>query len=95
MFVASAISDRELAQQVARHKSVFFREKDAEDRVIDYEDAVRGGLQLVPDGEAEELLAKDYAGMVNDGLLFEDAPDFTTLVALCREIQKRANQPAG
>jgi Nucleotidyl transferase AbiEii toxin, Type IV TA system len=91
-FVASAISDRDLAQRVARHKSIFFREKDGEDRIIDYEDAVRGGLQLVPAGEAEDLLAEDYAGMVSDGLLFEDAPDFTTLVAQCREVQNRANQ---
>lgn len=91
-FVASAIADRDLAQCVARHKSIFFREKDAQGLIIDYEAAVRGGLQLVPDGAAEKLLAADYAGMVTDGLVFESAPDFTTLVAQCREIQKRLNQ---
>lgn len=91
-FVASAIADRDLAQRVARHKSIFFREKDAQGLIIDYEAAVRGGLQLVPDGAAEELLAADYAGMVTDGLVFESAPDFTTLVAQCRAIQTRANQ---
>ena len=53
---------------------------------------VRGGLQLVPDGAAEEALAADYAGMVTDGLLFENAPEFMNLVAECREIQTRANQ---
>ena len=91
-FVASAIADRDLARRVARHKSIFFREKDGEGAVIDYETAVRGELQLVPDGAAEETLAADYAGMVSDGLVFESAPDFTTLIAQCREIQTRANR---
>ena len=91
-FVTSAIADRELARRVARHKSIFFREKDGQGVIIDYEAAVRGGLQLVPDGAAEELLAADYAGMVTDGLVFESAPDFTTLVVQCRAIQNRANQ---
>jgi hypothetical protein len=91
-FADSAIADRDLAQRVARHKSIFFREKDGQGHIISYEAAVRGGLQLVPDGAAEELLATDYAGMVSDGLVFESAPDFTTLVVHCREIQKRANE---
>jgi hypothetical protein len=33
----------------------------------------------------------DYAGMVNDGLLFEKPPSFAELVARCRTIQDRAN----
>lgn len=91
-FVAPAIADRELAQHVASHKSIFFREKDGNGDLIDYFKAVRGSLLLVPDGVAEELLAADYAGMVSDGLVFEEAPSFRSLIALCREIQGRANQ---
>lgn len=59
-FVVSAIADRELADQVARHKSMFFREKDGQGATIDYHDAVRGGLCLVPDGAAEQLLVDNY-----------------------------------
>lgn len=91
-FVGLAIGDRELARRVARHKKMFFREKDGEGVIIDYEAAVDGKLQLVPDGAAEELLAADYAGMLTDGLVFEEAPDFTTLVAQCHDIQTRANE---
>jgi hypothetical protein len=91
-FVAAAISNRELAQRVANHKGIFFREKDDNGVPINYGEAVRGDLQLVPDGEAEERLATDYAGMVSDGLVFEEAPAFTSLVAQCREIQDRANR---
>jgi starvation-inducible DNA-binding protein len=54
-------------------------------------DAIAERIQLAPDGQAEELLAADYAGMVNDGLLFEKPPVFAALVAQCRAIQDRAN----
>ena len=70
---------------------MFFRERDGHGDVIDYDAAVMGALHLAPHGSAEELLAADYAGMVNDGLLFEKPPVFAALVAQCRAIQDRAN----
>jgi len=48
----AAFADRELANEVARHKGAFFREKAADGTLIDYEVAVNGGLQLVPSGDA-------------------------------------------
>ena len=89
--VTPALADRELAQLVARHKSMFFREKDARGQVVDYRAAVLGGLQLVPNDAENTRLATDYSGMLNDGLLFEDAPAFHALIARCLEIQERAN----
>ena len=90
-YVASALADRDLARQVAEHKTMFFRERDGRGDLVDYEAAVTGALRLAPDGPAEEVLAADYAGMVNDGLLFEQPPTFADLVARCRAIQDRAN----
>jgi hypothetical protein len=88
------MGNRALAQQVPRHRSVFFGEKDDEGAVIDYEAALRGGLLLVPNGPAKERLAADYARMAEAGLLFEEAPDFRTLMARCRKIQTLCNQLA-
>ena len=90
-YVASALANRDIARRVAEHKTMFFRERDGQGDVIDYDAAVLGALQLAPDGPAEGLLAADYAGMVNDGLLFEKPPVFGELVARCRAIQDRAN----
>ena len=90
-YVASALVNRDIARRVAEHKTMFFRERDGKGHVIDYDAAVLGALQLAPDGPAEGLLAADYAGMVNDGLLFEKPPVFAELVARCRAIQDRAN----
>lgn len=93
-FVEAALRDHDLAQRVARHKSMFFREKDAQGRPIDYDAAVRGGLQLVPDGAAARLLADDYAAMIADGLFFGEVPTFADLLRRCEAIQRRAN-PGG
>ena len=90
-YPASALGDRDLARRVAEQKTMFFRERDERGDAIDYNAAVMGALQLAPDGPAQALLAADYAGMVNDGLLFEKPPLFAELVARCRVIQDRAN----
>ena len=88
----TAIADRAVALAVARHKSVFFREKDATENWIDYTAAVSGKLRLVPDGAAYDALAHDYARMVSDGMLLDDAEAFDDLMGRCANIQERANQ---
>ena len=87
----NAINDRDLARSVARHKNMFFREKDKNGDFIDYNVAVEGHLQLVPEGAAKEKLAADYRGMSEDGLLFEDPPSFKHLLERAQSIQERAN----
>ncbi|NEW86870.1 nucleotidyl transferase AbiEii/AbiGii toxin family protein [Rhodopseudomonas sp. WA056] len=90
----AAMSDRDLAGTVARHKSMFFVEKAADGEVIDYEAAVGRKLQLAPSGEARAALATDYARMVEDGLLLEDAEPFEALIERCADIAKRVNRAA-
>lgn len=81
----------ELARAVARHKAVFFPEKDDHGEIIDYAAAISGDRHLVPDGNALEALAEDYARMLDDGLLLDDAEPFEELVEKCRSIEKMAN----
>lgn len=88
---AAALADRSLAQAVARHKSMFFVEKDAEKRLIDYDAAVGGGLKLVPAGKGLEALSGDYAAMIADGLLLDEAETFEKLMERCRDLEGRAN----
>jgi hypothetical protein len=90
--VKTAIADRALALAVARHKAVFFAEKNSDGAPVDYEAAVSGALQLVPDDKALESLSLDYARMVDDGLLFDEAEPFDDLLDHCRELQERANR---
>ena len=94
-FAAAAFADRELAKAVARHKAMFFAEKAADRLLIDYAAAVNGGLQLVPAGDGAKALEEDYARMVEDGLLLEDAEPFAALMERCADIAARANSAAG
>lgn len=90
-FTPSAFADRDLANAVARHKTMFFAEKAPDRTPIDYVAAVNGGLRLVPAGDGLKALEEDYARMVDDGLLLEDAEPFEALMARCADIAERAN----
>lgn len=90
----AAFADRELANAVARHKTMFFAEKAADRTPIDYRAAVNGDLQLAPIGDGAKALEDDYARMVADGLLFDDAEPFEMLMAHCADIAARANSAA-
>ncbi|WP_438275691.1 nucleotidyl transferase AbiEii/AbiGii toxin family protein [Nitrobacter sp.] len=89
--VASAVTDRDLAHAVARHKGMFFAEKAVDGAAIDYEAAVNGDLRLVPKGDALAALAKDYGQMIEDGLLLEEAEPFDALIDRCAGVAARAN----
>ena len=91
-FGERAFADRTIALSVARHKAMFFREKDADGRWIDYEAAVSGDLQLVPEGPFYETLADDYGRMLSDGMLLDDEETFTALMQRCVDIQEKANR---
>ena len=91
-FATTAIADRALAGAVAKHKGMFFAEKSADRTPIDYTAAVEGDLHLVPSGGAFEALKNDYARMVEDGLLLEDAEPFERLMERCADLARRANQ---
>lgn len=89
---ASAFADRYLANAVARHKTMFFAEKASDRTPIDYVAAANGGLQLVPAGDGLKALEEDYARMIDDGLLLEDAEHLDALMARCADIAERANR---
>ena len=93
-FADAAIKDKALALAVAKHKSVFFAEKNTLGEVIDYHAAITGGLQLVPDEGALGKLEADYQHMINDGLLLDDAEPFDALLERCRAIQQKARDVA-
>jgi hypothetical protein len=52
---------------------------------------VNGGLELVPSADALRALADDYARMVEDGLLLDDAEAFEELLEKCRAIAGNVN----
>lgn len=90
----AALRDHSLALAVAKHKSMFFSEKNTAGELINYVAAVSGGLRLVPGDQALTSLSVDYARMLDDGLLLDDAEPFEELLDQCRDLEARANKPA-
>ena len=93
-YAANALKDRELARAVARHKALFFSEKDGAGNEIDYMAAISGDIQLVPEGKAREKLGADYEQMVEDGILLDEVEPFNTVIERCHAIQERVNATA-
>lgn len=93
-FADRAMADRALADAVAAHKTIFFNESTPDGKPIDYHQAVRGHLNLVPQGSALSTLADDYGRMVRDGLLLDDAEGFDALLRSCKAIQDKVNAVA-
>ena len=91
-YYESAVNDRELGKQVAKHKSMFFTEKDAKGDKVDYHRTVEGQIQLVPAGESLVALSQDYEAMLADGLLPKNQPTFSELMESCNAIEARLNQ---
>ena len=54
----------------------------------------RDDLQLVPNGPFRDILADDYARMLQGGMLLEDAEESDELMDRCADIQERANAKA-
>ncbi len=90
-YVSRALNDQELARAVARHKAIFFREKDVAGDWIDYMAAVSGHLQLIPDQPLRDILAEDYRQMQGSGMLLENAESFEDVMNRCATIEARAN----
>lgn len=91
-YFATAISDREVAMAVARHKSYFFVEKDAEGQVIDYVTAATGNLKIVPTAAAKAALETDYSAMLADEIMIGNSVPFDELLKACANVEARTNQ---
>ena len=89
-----ALSDVETALRVARHKNVLFPENDSDKQYIDYLEAVSGKLEMVPEGEAYEILERDYQKMLDGGMVPDVDRTFQDLMLKCQDIQKEANSQA-
>ncbi len=50
-------------------------------RLVDFRKAVSGGLQLMPTGAALGAFERDYAAMLDDGLLSLHQPSFDEIMA--------------
>ncbi len=79
-----AMSNLALLEEVAHHKSVFFKAASAK-----YEDAKPGTLRLVPTAELEAKLRRDYSGMQE--MIIGDAPRFDDVLGKINDFEQEIN----
>jgi hypothetical protein len=81
-----AIADRDLALQVAAHKTQFFPVSGT-----DYAEAISGGLRLIPSPDFVKAVQADYQAMLDGGLLQNGTLSFDALMERCSDLEKRVN----
>ncbi|MNT88055.1 hypothetical protein D3C72_2285520 [compost metagenome] len=85
------LADNQVASAIARHKSLFFIEKETSGQIIDYAAARAGHLSIVPEGQARDALAQDYAAMLADEIMVGDALAFDERLKACADFEKEVN----
>lgn len=89
--IQTSLANKSWLEQVVRHKTMFFQEKDQAGVPIDYRECLNGHLCLVPDGAACETLREDYNSMIQDGILLAQAPKFDAVLEQCARLQADIN----
>ena len=84
----AALADRELLEDVIRHKKVFFHAGYA-----NYDHCLDGRLRLVPDDDQLPGLQTDYDAMRTSAIVGDDAPSFDALIEEIRILEANANRP--
>lgn len=79
-----AVSSLDLLEQVAHHKSVFFKAAWA-----NYEEAKPGSLRLMPNAELSAALRRDYSGMRE--MIIGDAPGFDDILGVIEAFEAEIN----
>ncbi|MDE0523836.1 MAG: nucleotidyl transferase AbiEii/AbiGii toxin family protein [Boseongicola sp.] len=81
---ARALGNLNLLEQVAHHKSVFFKATWA-----NYEDAKPGSLRLMPNADLTSALRRDYSGMRE--MIIGDAPGFDDILGAIEAFEAEIN----
>lgn len=81
---ARAVGGLELLEQVAHHKSVFFKAAWA-----NYENAKPGSLRLMPNADLTAALRWDYFGMRE--MIIGDAPGFDDILGAIEAFEAEIN----
>ena len=89
--IQGSLAGKSWLEQVVRHKTMFFQEKDQAGTPIDYRECLKGHLCLAPDGAAREALREDYNSMIQDGILLTQAPEFDVVLEQCDRLQTKIN----
>ena len=82
----TALSDRQLLEDVVKHKNIFFRAS-----YSNYEACLSGGLRLIPTAPLLEALKTDYEKMIRDRMLDGEPPAFDWIIERLTALERAVN----
>lgn len=82
----AAVRNRELFEDVVRHKKVFFKAGYA-----NYDDCLANQLRLLPEDEILDGLRADYEKMIDAGMMYQRPPGFDEIVESIRRLERDIN----
>lgn len=82
----AAINNRELFEDVIRHKKIFFNAGYA-----NYDDCLSGNLKLMPGEKIINGLQTDYENMVKAGMMYQEPPEFSEMIEAIQRIETEVN----
>lgn len=82
----AAVQNRDLFEDVVRHKKVFFKASYA-----NYDACLESQLQLLPEDETLDGLRADYEKMIGAGMMYQAPPTFDELVESIRQLEQDIN----
>ena len=85
----SALTNRNLLEEVVRHKKIFFNASYA-----NYDQCLRGTFRLIPDDDQLVGLQSDYDAMRSFGIVTSAAPKFDALIGQLRILEAKINNLA-
>lgn len=81
-----ALADRELLVDVIKYKNVFYTSDYA-----NYNKCLNKEFHLIPDGDALAALKADYEIMVDQAMIYSEAPSFGEIVDRLRWLERQIN----
>ncbi|ONF43306.1 nucleotidyl transferase [Marinobacter lutaoensis] len=82
----AAVQNRDLFEDVVRHKKVFFKASYA-----NYDACLENQLQLLPEDETLDGLRADYEKMIGAGMMYQAPPTFDEIVESIRQLEQDIN----
>jgi hypothetical protein len=84
---AAALKDRELLAHVVKLKGIFFRSGFA-----NYPACLEREFRLIPDEALRQILERDYAAMIREGMFLEQPPPFATILEQLGVLESALNE---
>jgi len=89
--IQASLTEKSWMQMVVDNKKSFYPMKNAQGEYINYEDCLKGGLCLIPEGPMFKSLFEDYNALLESKMIYGKTPTFQDILKNCEDVAKTIN----